>query len=119
MPVLIGTSGWQYESWRHRFHDHVPQRRWFEHTLEHFRTVELNVTFYRLPPAATFAGWRTRSPDDAVIAVKASRYLTHIRRLREPQEPVARLMGRAAELGPKLGPVLVQLPPDMRADVPA
>ena len=119
MPVLIGTSGWQYESWRHRFHDGVPQRRWFEHTLDAFRTVELNVTFYRLPPRETFAGWHRRSPDDAVITVKASRYLTHIRRLREPEEPVARLMSRAGALGDKLGPILVQLPPDMRVDLAA
>ena len=119
MPVLIGTSGWSYESWRRRFYEGVPQRRWFEHTIEHFRTVELNVTFYRLPPATTFAGWQRRSPDDAVITVKASRYLTHVRRLQTPGEPVERLMGRARELGSKLGPVLLQLPPDMRADVDA
>src|SRR5215218_8766118 len=119
MPVLIGTSGWQYESWRRRFHDGVPQRRWFEHTMAAFRTVELNVTFYRLPSHETFAGWHRRSPDDAVITVKASRYLTHIRRLRDPAEPVERLLSRADGLGEKLGPILVQLPPDMRADIPA
>ena len=119
MPVLIGTSGWQYESWRHRFHQGVPQRRWFEHTLANFQTVELNVTFYRLPAAETFAGWHRRSPSDAVITVKASRYLTHVRRLRDPDEPVQRLMARVGPLGGKLGPILVQLPPDMRADVPA
>jgi uncharacterized protein YecE (DUF72 family) len=84
-----------------------------------FRTVELNVTFYRLPPRETFAGWHRRSPDDSVITVKASRFLTHVRRLRDPEEPVQRLMSRAGALGRKLGPILVQLPPDMRADVPA
>ncbi len=84
--------------------------------LADFVTVELNVSFYRLPRREVFAGWRSRSPEDAVITVKASRYLTHIRRLREPAEPVARLMDRASALGPKLGPVLLQLPPDLRAD---
>jgi uncharacterized protein YecE (DUF72 family) len=119
MAVLIGTSGWQYDSWRHEFHAGVPQRRWFEHTMAAFRTVELNVTFYRLPNAETFTGWCRRSPDDAVITVKASRYLTHVKRLREPEEPVQRLMSRASELGPKLGPVLLQLPPDMRVNTAA
>jgi uncharacterized protein YecE (DUF72 family) len=119
MPVLIGTSGLQYEDWRHRFYAGVPQRRWFEHALTYFQTVELNVSFYRLPRRETFAGWRRRSPADAVIAVKASRYLTHVRRLRDPAEPVARLMSRAAALGPKLGPVLLQLPPDLPVDVSA
>ena len=119
MPVLIGTSGWQYESWRHRFFEGVPQRRWFEHTMAAFRTVELNVSFYRLPPAETFAGWCRRSPDDALITVKASRYLTHVRRLRDSREPVERLMARARALESKLGPILVQLPPDMAVDAAA
>lgn len=119
MPVLIGTSGWQYDSWRHRFFEGVPQRRWFEHTMAGFRTVELNVSFYRLPAAETFAGWCRRSPDDAVITVKASRYLTHVKRLHDPQEPVQRLMGRTERLAGKLGPILLQLPPDLRADVSA
>jgi uncharacterized protein YecE (DUF72 family) len=119
MPVLIGTSGLQYEDWRHRFYLGVPQRYWFEHTMTWFRTLELNVSFYRLPRREVFAGWRERSPDDAVIAVKASRFLTHVRRLRDPAEPVARLMSRAVALGSKLGPVLIQLPPDLTVDAPA
>jgi uncharacterized protein YecE (DUF72 family) len=119
VPVLIGTSGWQYADWAYRFHSGVPQRRWFEHTMTYFQTVELNVSFYRLPRREVFAGWRNRSPDDAVITVKASRYLTHIRRLRDPAEPVGRLMTRAAALGPKLGPMLLQLPPDLPADAGA
>jgi uncharacterized protein YecE (DUF72 family) len=77
----------------------------------------VNATFYRLPAPATFAGWRRRTPEGFVFAVKASRYLTHLRRLREPADPVARLMAAAGELGPRLGPVLVQLPPDMRRDL--
>ncbi len=114
MTVLIGTSGWQYASWKEPYYAGVPQRRWFEHLLTGFRTVELNVSFYRLPKRETFAGWRERSPADAVVTVKASRYLTHIKRLRDPGPSVALLMERAGALGAKLGPVLVQLPLDLR-----
>lgn len=116
MPVLVGTSGWQYADWRERLYAGVPQRRWYEHLLQHYRTVELNVSFYRLPKRETFAGWRDRSPADAILAVKASRYLTHVKRLRDPAPSVALLLSRADALGPKLGPVLVQLPPDLPAD---
>src|SRR4051794_15938105 len=120
MTVLIGTSGWQYRDWRYRYYPRgVPQRRWFEHLMDDFRTVELNVTFYRLPKAEVFAGWYDRSPADAVITVKASRYLTHVKRLRDPAPSVAMLMERVAPLRDKLGPVLVQLPPDLRADTDA
>jgi uncharacterized protein YecE (DUF72 family) len=78
----------------------------------------LNVTFYRMPAAATFRSWAARVPDDFLFAVKASRYLTHVLRLRVPREPVAFLMERASELGSHLGPILLQLPPDMPADLP-
>ncbi|MDQ4068542.1 MAG: DUF72 domain-containing protein [Actinomycetota bacterium] len=117
MPVWIGTSGWQYRDWRGRFYpDGLPQSRWLEHYADRLRTVELNNAFYRLPDASTFAGWARRTPGDFVMAVKASRYLTHVRRLQEPAEPVARLLERARHLGPKLGPVLLQLPPNLAAD---
>jgi uncharacterized protein YecE (DUF72 family) len=120
MGVLVGTSGWQYRDWRHRYYAKgVAQNRWFEQVMRDFRTVELNVTFYRLPKAETFAGWRDRSPADAVITVKASRYLTHVKRLRDPAPSVAMLMDRVRPLAGKLGPVLVQLPPDLHADVDA
>jgi uncharacterized protein YecE (DUF72 family) len=116
MAVLIGTSGWQYASWKQPYYRGVPQRRWFEHVLADFRTVELNVSFYRLPKLEVFAGWRRRAPADAVITVKASRHLTHVKRLRDPAGSVALLMQRASALGEKLGPVLVQLPPDLTVD---
>ncbi len=115
MPVLIGTSGWQYAHWRDCYFSGVAQKRWFEKVLHDFRTVELNVTFYRLPRRETFAGWHDRSPADAVITVKASRYLTHIKRLRDPYPSVQMLMDRIAPLAGKLGPLLVQLPPDLQA----
>lgn len=118
--LFLGTSGWQYAHWRGRFYPPgVPQRRWLEHFAERFATVEVNAAFYRLPPRSTFEGWAARTPSDMVFAVKASRYLTHVRRLREPAEPVARLMAAAAGLGAKLGPVLVQLPPTLPADAGA
>jgi uncharacterized protein YecE (DUF72 family) len=117
MPTLIGTSGWQYRDWRGRLYpSRLPQARWLEHYADAFGTVELNNAFYRLPDRQTFAGWRARTPDGFVIAVKASRYLTHIRRLRDPAEPVARLLDHARGLGDRLGPVLLQLPPTLRAD---
>jgi len=97
----------------------MPASDWLGHYAKCFATVELNNAFYRLPEASTFAAWAQALPDDFVVAVKASRYLTHVRRLQEPGEPVARLMERASELGPKLGPVLVQLPPTLRVDAEA
>jgi uncharacterized protein YecE (DUF72 family) len=116
MPLLIGTSGWQYRDWRGGLYpEGLAQRRWLEHYATQYLTVENNNSFYRLPAAQTFAGWRARTPGDFVMAVKASRYLTHIKRLRDPAEPVARLLGVAANLGPKLGPILLQLPPTLAA----
>ncbi|MDQ4133735.1 MAG: DUF72 domain-containing protein [Actinomycetota bacterium] len=117
MPLWVGTSGWQYRSWRGVFYpEKLAQKHWLEHYAERFRVVEVNNAFYRLPEASTFAGWAERTPDDFLVAVKASRYLTHIRRLQEPAEPVHRLMDRARHLGIKLGPVLLQLPPNLAAD---
>ncbi|MER6053459.1 DUF72 domain-containing protein [Streptomyces sp. NPDC001793] len=117
MTLHLGTSGWQYRDWRGVLYPpDVPQRRWLEEYARHFATVESNAAFYRLPEASTFADWRDRTPGDFVMAVKASRYLTHIKRLRDPQEPVRRMMTRAAHLRPRLGPVLLQLPPTLHAD---
>jgi uncharacterized protein YecE (DUF72 family) len=115
--VLVGTSGWQYRDWRGRFYPpDIPQRAWLEHYASRFAVVESNNAFYRLPEPRTFADWAERTPDDFVMAVKASRFLTHVRRLREPEEPVWRLLDHAGHLGAKLGPVLLQLPPTLRAD---
>ncbi|HTQ91138.1 MAG TPA: DUF72 domain-containing protein, partial [Streptosporangiaceae bacterium] len=77
MPMLIGTSGWQYRDWRGGLYpEGVPQRRWLEHYAARYLTVENNNSFYRLPSRETFAAWRERTPDGFVMAVKASRYLT-------------------------------------------
>ena len=112
MEVRIGTSGWVYRDWReHVYPPGLPQGRWLEHVAERFPTVELNASFYRLPPRTTFEGWRTRVPSGFRFAVKMSRYLTHVRRLRDPEEPLARFWQAATGLGPALGPVLFQFPP--------
>ncbi|KUJ58980.1 DUF72 domain-containing protein [Streptomyces sp. NPDC093228] len=117
MTVFVGTSGWQYKDWRDVLYPSgVPVRLWLEEYATRFATVEINNAFYRLPSEETFEDWRERVPRDFVVAVKASRYLTHIKRLRDPQEPVHRLMSHAAGLGDRLGPVLLQLPPTLRAD---
>jgi uncharacterized protein YecE (DUF72 family) len=120
MPVFVGTSGWQYRDWRTVLYPPgLPQRGWLEYYAERYATVENNGSFYRLPGRQTFAQWRARTPDGFVMAVKASRYLTHIRRLRDPAEPVERLLRAAAGLGDRLGPVLLQLPPNLPADLAA
>ncbi|KUJ41295.1 histidine kinase [Streptomyces albus subsp. albus] len=117
MVVLIGTSGWQYRDWRGVLYPpDCPQRLWLEEYTRRFATVESNNAFYRLPTREQFAVWRDRTPEGFVMAVKASRYLTHIKRLGDPEEPVRRLMTHAAGLGDRLGPVLLQLPPTLRAD---
>lgn len=118
MTVVIGTSGWLYRDWRGRFYPPgLPQRLELEHHAAHFATVESNNAFYRLPERSTFERWRDRSPDDYRWAVKASRFLTHMKRLRDPAEPVARLMERVAGLGAQLDVVLLQLPPTLKADL--
>jgi uncharacterized protein YecE (DUF72 family) len=116
--VRIGCSGWQYRHWRGRFYPlDLPADRWLEHYAAAFDTVELNNSFYRLPEPEAFGAWRRRTPDGFLFAVKASRYLTHLKRLREPREPLDRLWSRAERLGDRLGPMLYQLPPRWHLDV--
>ncbi|HEV7930895.1 MAG TPA: DUF72 domain-containing protein [Actinomadura sp.] len=118
MPMLVGTSGWQYADWRGVLYPPgLPQRLWLERYAECFETVEVNNAFYRLPSYEIFESWRDRTPPSFVMAVKASRFLTHIKRLKEPEEPVERLMRAAAGLGSRLGPILLQLPPTLQVEV--
>jgi uncharacterized protein YecE (DUF72 family) len=118
LPLLIGTSGWLYKHWKGGFYPaSTPQARWLEHYAARFDTVELNNSFYRLPDASAFETWERRLPEGFVVAVKASRYLTHVKRLRDADQPVKLLMQRAALLGGKLGPVLLQLPPNLYQDL--
>ena len=118
MKIQIGTSGWQYRDWRPAFYPTgLALGRWLEFYADRFSTVESNNAFYRLPEASVFKAWADRTPDDFVMAVKVSRYLTHLKRLLEPQEPVERFLSHAQHLGSKLGPVLLQLPPQLHADL--
>jgi uncharacterized protein YecE (DUF72 family) len=114
--LRIGTSGWQYRHWRRCFYPtDVPTTRWLEYYAAHFETVEVNNTFYRLPSAATFGDWHARVPPRFAFAIKASNYLTHYRRLREPEEAVARLLQRSAPLRSKRAVILLQLPPNLKS----
>jgi uncharacterized protein YecE (DUF72 family) len=117
--IRVGCSGWNYKAWANRFYPAgLPSSRWLSHYVSVFDTVEINNTFYRLPPRETFAGWRRQTPAGFCIAVKASRYLTHLKRLKSPRAPLDRLLRRVQPLGPTLGPVLFQLPPQLHADIP-
>lgn len=117
MKVWVGTSGWQYASWKGSFYpEKLPQREWLPCYTARFPTVEVNNTFYALPRETTFDRWREVTPPDFRFVVKASRYITHIRRLRDAKDPVDLFWSRATRLGPKLGPVLFQTPPNLPAD---
>jgi len=110
--LRIGCSGWHYKSWRGRVYpEELPTTAWLREYTKRFTTVEINNSFYRLPSEETFAAWRAQVPRGFVFAVKASRFLTHIKRLRDPEEPLERFLTHAKPLGPTLGPVLYQLPP--------
>ena len=116
--IHIGCSGWNYKSWRGTYYPpDLPAAKWLRFYASHFDTVEVNNSFYRLPEQSTFAAWRQQVPDEFLFSVKASRFLTHMKRLRDPDEPLARLLSRAARLGLALGPVLYQLPGTFVADL--
>lgn len=117
--VRIGCSGWSYTSWRNDFYPpKLPQSRWLAHYSSVFDTVEVNNTFYRLPDVAAVAGWAEGTPDDFLFAVKASRYLTHMKRLRDVGTGLERFWARLEPLreAGKLGPVLWQLPERFERD---
>ncbi|MBV8561581.1 MAG: DUF72 domain-containing protein, partial [Actinobacteria bacterium] len=119
-PVRIGCSGWNYAHWRNGvfYPPRCPARRWLEVYAESFDTVEVNATFYRLPRVDAVAHWVERTPDGFTFAVKASRYLTHVKRLRDLGPGLETFLERIEPLlrSPKLGPLLWQLPPTFRAD---
>jgi uncharacterized protein YecE (DUF72 family) len=118
-PVLVGCSGWNYRDWRERFYPPgLPPRRWLAAYAERFPTVEVNATFYRLASPPAVEGWVRDTPDDFVFAVKASRYLTHVRRLAAMEEGIRRFYAAIAPLAAstKLGPVLWQLPANFHRD---
>jgi len=108
----VGCSGWHYKSWRGPVYpSDLPIAEWLRHYSRRFTTVELNNSFYRLPSEATFDAWRRQVGRGFLFSVKASRFLTHIKRLKAPDEPIDRLLSHARALGGALGPLLYQLPP--------
>ncbi|WP_018952529.1 DUF72 domain-containing protein [Thioalkalivibrio sulfidiphilus] len=117
--LRIGTSGYQYQHWAGCFYPaELPRRDWFAHYAGFFDTVEINNTFYRLPGADTFEHWRVQAPAGFVYALKFSRYGSHLKHLKDPDRTIGRFLAAAEHLGEHLGPILVQLPPRWRADVP-
>lgn len=117
--IRIGCSGWNYAHWRGRLYpERLPERRWLEHYAQSFDTVEVNASFYRLPTRKSAKRWAEATPPGFVFAVKASRYLTHVKRLREVGKGVARLYERIEPLdgAGKLGPILWQLPENFHRD---
>jgi uncharacterized protein YecE (DUF72 family) len=118
-PIRLGCSGWNYGDWRGVLYPPgCPQRKWLARYAEVFDTVEINNTFYRLPTVDAVRGWVQQTPPDFLFAVKSSRYLTHIKRLTDMDQGVARLLERLEPLtaSPKMGPMLWQLPGNFRRD---
>ena len=115
--VRIGTSGWHYPHWKGRFYPAgLRPAEQLAHYARTFDTVEVNNSFYKLPTAAAVTTWRASVPAAFTFAVKASRYLTHMKKLADPAEPLARFLPVVEGLGPQLGPILFQLPPRWRAN---
>jgi uncharacterized protein YecE (DUF72 family) len=115
--IRIGTSGWNYDHWLGTFYPKgTRQRDLLGVYADRFDSVEINRTFYKLPTAETMAAWRAQVPAGFLFAAKASRYLTHMKKLKDPEEPIARLLGCVEHLGEKLGPLLFQLPPRWRVN---
>lgn len=116
--LLIGTSGWSYTHWQGLFYPQdLPPREWFSYYKDHFNTVEINNTFYHLPAEKTSKNWRKQAPEGFIYAVKASRYITHLKRLRDPELALEKFITRVRLLGESLGPILYQLPPRWRLDL--
>jgi uncharacterized protein YecE (DUF72 family) len=119
--VRIGCSGWNYADWRERFYPKgVPAKRWLRFYAETFDTVEINATFYRLTRPEVVENWIAETPEDFRFAVKGSRYLTHMKRLTDTAQGLERFYASIAPFvgHPKLGPVLWQLPPNFKRDLP-
>jgi uncharacterized protein YecE (DUF72 family) len=115
--IRIGTSGYHYKHWQGPFYTaRIPAIKLLDFYARHFNTVELNNSFYRLPTELAFDEWRRSTPSNFVFAVRASRFLTHNKKLTDPQSSLDKLLPRIARLGTKLGPVLFQLPPRWRVN---
>jgi uncharacterized protein YecE (DUF72 family) len=115
--ILIGTSGWTYSSWRGTFYpEDLPSRRYLEFYARKFSTAEVNYSFYHLPKPETYAKWAAQVPDDFLFSVKASRLITHTKRLKDVEEPWETFVHNARSLGPHLGPILLQFPLSFRCE---
>lgn len=115
--ILIGTSGWSYDHWRGAFYPgDLPHGQWLGYYAGHLASVEINASFYRLPSVDTLREWKRQVPAGFMFAFKASRYLTHMKKLRPAPEGLARMLACAEVLGSQLGPILFQLPPRWRAN---
>lgn len=119
MPhVKVGCSGFLYDHWKGKFYpEELPRRRWLEYYCAKLLTVELNVTFYRLPEKETFSKWYRETPERFTFSLKGSRFVTHVKKLKYPVEPMDAFFTRADVLKEKLGVVLWQLPPNFKADI--
>jgi uncharacterized protein YecE (DUF72 family) len=116
--IRIGTSGWHYNHWIARFYPKkLPKDRWLEFYAQSFDTVEINNTFYHLPREQTMANWNDRVPAGFLFAVKASRYIAHVKKLNDPDETLQRFLDLANRLGEHLGPVLYELPPSLHKNL--
>jgi uncharacterized protein YecE (DUF72 family) len=116
--IRIGTSGWYYNHWSGRFYPaELPKSKWFEYYAGSFNTVEINNTFYHLPQAKSVQRWHKLAPKGFVYTVKANRYITHIKKLKDVSEPLERFFKIARLLKENLGPVLYQLPPSLHKDL--
>ena len=116
--INIGTSGWSYKHWHGTFYpEETKTKDQFSYYIKHFNTVEINNTFYTLPKKETFQNWKNNVSDDFTYVVKASRYITHMKKLHDPKQSTAIFLEHAAILGEKLGAILFQLPPSMKADI--
>jgi len=116
--LRVGTSGYQYDHWRGLLYPKgLAKRRWFAHYASRFDTVEINNTFYQLPGEHTFDAWREEAPEGFCFALKFSRYGSHLKHLKQPEDTIGRFLERARRLGDTLGPILVQLPPRWSPDL--
>lgn len=116
--IRVGCSGWNYRHWRGPFYPpDLPAKRWFAHYAAQFETVEINNSFYRLPTAETFEAWREEAPPSFHCAVKANRFITQEKKLKDCAEPIARMMAPTRHLGDALGPIVYQLPPMLGRDL--
>jgi uncharacterized protein YecE (DUF72 family) len=117
--VFIGTSGWHYNHWRGPFYpERFPAAGMLDFYARHFRTVEINNSFYRLPPENAVAAWRDSTPSGFCFAMKGSRFITHMKKLKDPAQAIERFMQRADLLKKKLGPIVFQLPPWWELNLP-